>query len=1253
MKQKLLTLLIALISLQAVAQEDVTSWLTNPDFEDRTNGWQTSGMGGQTNSDFPLKHGNVYAETWTGDGGTVTDVYIRQQLSGLPAGRYTLTVTCQNLQSGKPSTGAYIFLNNEKTEFGAADDYKVSCLVTDGELLVGAMTKNCKGNYVCVDNFRLAYSADINELRESVRQLIEESEALDHHTGTEVQKELDAAREALRTYLDGDSSEGLSEAMNRLRKAMLNYRFSIATETDPYDITELVANAGFEKGSKDWTFESMGTQSNDSFKKKVGSTYAEKWTGSAGVGNGKIYQTITDLPSGKYRLTAVAHNIIEWETATTCTGAWIFGEDQRTAVSKDARYSVDFTVVGGSATIGFVAENASGNWICVDDFHLLYLGMSGDMEKDALNALISQAESLKSQDMDTNIMEELNAALSQARSAEGSQSINEAAKRLKAAIAAAEANIPLYKTLESAITNATKALSDGTNGKEVLEKAIADAEQVYLSGTLTQAIVDAQCLALSNAVFAFHIANASGEAPQVETFPVVIEGSTAACGRLTVKGDRKNVLETGFCYSTDPEPTVLDGRNTKTLSSGGNNIYVMENLTPATVYYVRAYVMTNTYAVGYGEVKRIITKPEGRTEYTYLFNADEERNKAIDNAMREATLALNTWSCIRGFHPTANYSPGTETADCSYGGWINVGPWRGDTSTMLHEIGHGIGVGQHWRWWDGNLHWGDSGIWWLGERANRITEFFEPGLVCNGDNIHVCYQNGGNDIERIRTASLYQALYEDGLPAVSDGACPFYSFESLDTLKYFISNEKFGMNSKFLCESATGKLNYVEVADVNELSDDRFAWNLIFQPETGMYHIRNVKSGKYFSYSTASFGLKNTKSPSNAENIHLMPCRYNDEFKVGTKDFSIKPYWFAYGNRDITPPVMNMATAKGSTVSSVELDFANSSESQHWIILSAEQVKEIAKVKMALDTERLERYIAGSKVLLDTEHKELTVDADASFRTQVDEIELRKENAVTELELSSASSDMLEGLMTYLANIQAIDVHNPLDLSFIIDDPDLSTGSNWNGIGTIKDSKIEYTTETFSFSQKLPVRLAKGTWGIFVRAFQRPGTAMIAANNYKKGINDVSTYFIVNKNEQLIKHVVQGQVSEKFNQGGVERKINGYYQPNDITAAIPYLDNGLYDNVISINLRAKAEVTIGMRNEKEIENNWVVIDGFRLCYYGTDIQKEDVTPIMDITSDNSDADAYYTLDGIRHDKAQKGINIIRTPEGTTKKVLIK
>ena len=1232
------------------AQTDVTDRISDPDFEQEGRSlWKTNSFGRQGNNTFPLKHGGYYREVWSG--GTAGDAYIYQDLSNMPVGTYTLTVACQNVKESdknKVCTGTWIYANDQKTNFNKPADYTVTSVVKDGNLRIGAEIKNCTGNYVCIDNFRLSYQLIYEDVKDYLEQLVGEADDLNQHDGSAEGAELEAAREALQVLMNAAQNEGMDAAVKRLQEAITAYRLHLARPENPMDVTNFIVNPSFESGNDGWQFSGMGTQGNNTFG-KVGNTYAETWTWSGGVSDSKLWQNLKDLPNGRYKLNAVAQNIQESSPRTKQRGAYLFAGDSRTEVNVYGRYEVEFVSVSGEVTIGYQTISATGNYCCVDDFHLYFLGFDEEAEQAAFTELIQQAEELVGKDMNTAIKEALQKAIADAKAVTGSTGRDAASRALTTAVTDARTSNALYVQLDAIITKGEKALATGKpNGQEKLQTAITSAKSLKASGEIDADKVATADYIIEEAIFAYNVLNGSGTAPKVTTGEVIV-GSSAMVGRLKATGS--NIIECGFCWAENPEPTVLDAHSSNNQSNDETNyspVYVLYNVQPSTEYWVRAYAITKTYAVGYGEPIRVITLPKGETEYTFLWNGDDEHNEWLNNAMIEATAYYNTWTAIKGFHPTANYSPGTETADCSYGGWINVGPWRCNTGTMVHEMMHGTGVGQHGRYWSQELH--PDNYLWLGERANRVTHFFENydssrgNYNCNGDGMHICYEGNGNDMQQIRSCILAQALYEDGLPAVYDGACPFYSFESIDTLHYYITNMAFGANSKYLCETTAGKLQYQEVSNSAELlADSTYAWNIIYDKLTGLYFIKNLKSGKYFNF-MGSVSL-NAKQPKTTEAIQLMPARITSNFNIGGQVFTKKPYWFARGNRLENPPVMSIESAYKSIPSTPALNFANSATKQFWLIYTPEEVVEMETATNNFNKERLERLIAGSKTVPVVRHHELEEGQDAAFLAVVEDVEQAKDN-FTPAETEEAVQALYNNLVSYLPNIEVLDT---IDISFLIDDADLTTGAGWTGLPKLTHGRIQSTnTATFTATYQLPVKMPMGVYELKVRGYQRPGTLSTSIQDYVNGTNNVKASITLNSKIKTLKHIAEGGADTKLNQGGNESLYSGIYVPTNNDAIAAYLNAGRYDNFLKLEQTVERIMTIGAKLTSKVVNDLLVIDDFKLFYYGV----SNLNAVRDRNAEplSNEVEGYYDILGVRISKPVRGITIVKYKDGRTVKV---
>jgi uncharacterized protein (TIGR02145 family) len=142
--------------------------------------------------------------------------------------------------------------------------------------------------------------------------------------------------------------------------------------------------------------------------------------------------------------------------------------------------------------------------------------------------------------------------------------------------------------------------------------------------------------------------NVTGEEPPaVNTYPVVEIKTTAALvqGHIVPGNSELPLLECGFCWSTDPVPDLQKNHQTATAQNGLFETHI-ENLTPATVYYVRAYA-TNSAGTGYGRAISFTTRSGGTftdnrdgREYRYVTIGTQdwmEQNLAWLPAVKEAT----------------------------------------------------------------------------------------------------------------------------------------------------------------------------------------------------------------------------------------------------------------------------------------------------------------------------------------------------------------------------------------------------------------------------------------------------------------------------------------------------------------------------------------------------------------------------------------------------------------------------------------
>ena len=648
-----------------------------------------------------------------------------------------------------------------------------------------------------------------------------------------------------------------------------------------------IENPDYEARFAGWINNGFSYVTNSSFSQKHGKIYMERWVASGGkIPNVEISQDLY-LPAGTYMLTAGCQNIQQSGRIETCTGAILYANDEKVTVTESKDYSITFTVLQGVSRIGFKVTTTNANWAAIDNVRLTLL--------------------------DTNIEAE-------------------------------------HSELQKLIDTATEVLGEGEGeGAADLTSAINGAKELMEAGSNEK--IDSIAKSLSDATLNYRILNASGSIPKITTNKFVAAGATVLLGRMATGSG--GALEKGFCWSTNPEPTIFDNRSTHYFTSNGE-IYRMEKLQPGTMYYVRPYVLTNKYVLAYGDIIKVPTLPRGTVTADYDNKGSTEENYRIASAVEEIIWLYNNLSSVKGINLSVHYSAGTPTADCSYGGWMRVGANASyqQTGTVLHETNHGVGVGTSDIWWDEDYRQDGNRGKWLGPRATQMIQFLNKDNTAymNGDDTHMWPKssysglnygiNGAHeDTYNPENTLLYygnvlitHALHQDGLVCSSSVgfASPAYTFNQEDETKYYIkTTDALGNETSLLTVTENGGLVQKEVRAAEALENDSFAWNVLYDPKTAYYTLRNVGTGRLLSYSGTQFKTLDRTSPTTTEQVQLLPSRTN--FKKGKLNTS--SYW-------ITVRKQALRVVNETTVGGISFDSSDKNTKQHWLILSADNFAE-------------------------------------------------------------------------------------------------------------------------------------------------------------------------------------------------------------------------------------------------------------------------------------------------------------------------
>lgn len=989
MKKTITSFVLALASLCSMAQTDVTSkYIQNPSFEQNgTDKWTCTNLVTQTNTSFAQKQGATYLERWVSKGNKVGSASIKQTIVGLEPGKYTLTVAAQNLDQNDTNakcTGAKIYAGSASTTIYTPDNYSVEFTHVSGDIEIGFSATNATGNWLAVDNFRLTLNGlpDVADLKPELTKIIESANKF---YGDGAGKNADALKSAIDAAdaiakSEEATSEQVVEQMNALNAAIEAYRLDNVSEEIPIDYTSYITNPSFENGgTKGWTSESLAVQTNNSFTKKAGNTYLEKWV-SAGnkAGNASIYQTIK-IPNGVYKLTVAAQNQNQNNKTEKCTGVYIYGGDQQETVYTPDDYSVKFTSIAGEVEIGFKAEGATGNYVCVDNFRLYLIGKVDNAAIVAeIQRIVESAKELQASMMSAKAATDLAAAIEKgaAITEESAEADVQATKKaLDTAIEAAQTSINEYKALAAAIEKATAAYDETKEGAAEFKAELDKADELAKNAEATSAELAAAIVALTKAELAFNLANSthgSGTAVKVTmTNPYMPTGATEALMRAKMTGS--NILEKGVCWSEEHEPTVLDDRTTEYHTNNGE-IYHIRGLKSATVYYVRPYVMNKTYEVAYGDEVKIVTHPKGTCKGTWNEGApDEAANTRCRNAINQTIEYFNQWTGIKGFTLSGNYGAGTPTADCSYGGWMRIGPNAGNQAigTVIHETGHGVGVGTSARWKDTNVH-----NWkWYGREANEMYSFLE-GKTADPWNSEFCmvgdgthgwgasasydwFVNGADkdkhqELQYLGGCCLLYALFVDGLcPTTSyKNGLAGYTYNFDDAKKYYLMNKNAerGLGEGLLYQRTSTDIAWKAML-CDEAISDSAAWYMEFNPSTGYYQFKNAATGKYITHAAggSTVKLKTTSKPGATENFQLMPDRTNVTVGTRTKKITTHGYWFTWedgSSKSMQAKAFSSTLGYGST-SAAAFDFSDKATDQQWIIISEDELEAYMEAAVA------------------------------------------------------------------------------------------------------------------------------------------------------------------------------------------------------------------------------------------------------------------------------------------------------------------
>lgn len=195
---------------------------------------------------------------------------------------------------------------------------------------------------------------------------------------------------------------------------------------------------------------------------------------------------------------------------------------------------------------------------------------------------------------------------------------------------------------------------------------------------------------------------------------------------------------------------------------------------------------------------------------------------------------------------------------------------------------------------------------------------------------------------------------------------------------------------------------------------------------------------------------------------------------------------------------------------------------------------------------------------------------------------------------------------------------------FFITNPgfDGSTADGWQweheGSCNVRVESMEFWQAWFHLWQDL-TGLPEGHYRLSVQSYYRQADNDYSYSCYKDGDADMTAVLFAGDKQQLVANLYSYELpnwtdgcwtyqSGDWWSGNVET----HYFPNTMESAAVAFANGAYWN--SLEFDANGDITIGLRNDNWVPNNWCIFDNFKLEFKGEIVKATSITASINETS---------------------------------------
>jgi len=599
----------------------------------------------------------------------------------LPSGKYTLVYAAYNVGPNAadncktgwvPTSGTSVLSTRTSFPIGQWVSDTLTFTVaaeTTGAIQVGIAAPNTGSGGVgriYFDHVKIFYTTVV--IKDALQDAIAKAKiALGDSTRTGSTAFM-AAIDAAQAVVDNEAAKQpeVNEATATLVETTTQFYMDAVTSDKPMDVTSWIVNPTFTSNANGW-ITTTGASNKGIATNQTGDftgPFWENWKSSPYTG--KMYQTIPNIPNGKYKLKMAVFNNNQKDPYADWM--YLYANKGKTPITTNTPtfYEVFGMVMNDTLEIGIEMTEAIANWVGIDNASLTYYGFSVNYLKDDLQARVTAAETdfPTTTPMQKTVATALANALASGKAVLGNdstatqQDIEEATEALIAATTAASASKAAYGLVAVAIADAdtTIAHNDSLPGKAAYQTAIGTVRTAYNAGSYDAAGVELALANLKSAknLFLFTAATAY---PFDATFVIAnpsfetgnINGWTATSGA----GDMGAKPISNATYTMSP----VDGSYVFNIWAGSAmNFFVEQEVTglPDGIYSMKALVASDAnnvitvYLNGIEKSTTLVTPKETATEVTL-------GNIRIKNG--SAVLGAKSASWFKADHFRLSYVP--------------------------------------------------------------------------------------------------------------------------------------------------------------------------------------------------------------------------------------------------------------------------------------------------------------------------------------------------------------------------------------------------------------------------------------------------------------------------------------------------------------------------------------------------------------------------------------------------------------------